>query len=145
MADISGMDLMYQFHNTFNLMRRCYHQSVHDKVGTRHGQGKILSILSREDGIGQKELADRVQIRAATLSELLDKMQKNGWIERKNNENDRRKINIYLTNEGREISLQNREARHEMAETVFGILSDGEKETLKNLLDRLADSLQQEK
>ena len=56
MADISGMDLMYQFHNTFNLMRRCYHQSVHDKVGTRHGQGKILSILSREDGIGQKEL-----------------------------------------------------------------------------------------
>ncbi|MBQ7081925.1 MAG: winged helix-turn-helix transcriptional regulator, partial [Oscillospiraceae bacterium] len=75
MADISGIDLMHQFHHTFNLMHRQYHQIANDKVGIRHGQGKILMILTREDGIGQKELAERLQIRAATLSELLDKMQ----------------------------------------------------------------------
>ncbi|MBQ3241746.1 MAG: MarR family transcriptional regulator [Oscillospiraceae bacterium] len=143
MADISGIDLMHQFHHTFNLMHRQYHQISNDKVGIRHGQGKILMILTREDGIGQKELAERLQIRAATLSELLDKMQKNGWIVRKNNENDRRKINIHITEEGKAVSEQNREARNEMAEKMFGVLSDAEKETLKKLFERLDESLQQ--
>ena len=100
-------------------------------------------ILTREDGIGQKELAERLQIRAATLSELLDKMQKNGWIVRKNNQNDRRKINIHITEEGKAVSEQNREARNEMAEKMFGVLSDAEKETLKKLFERLDESLQQ--
>ena len=100
MADISGEELMHSFRYCFNLMRRRYHQTVHGKVGTRHGQGKILSILRREDGIGQKELAERLQIRAASLSELLDKMQKSGWIQRRVNEKDRRKINIFLTEDG---------------------------------------------
>ena len=143
MADISGIDLMHQFHHTFNLMHRQYHQIANDKVGIRHGQGKILMILTREDGIGQKELAERLQIRAATLSELLDKMQKNGWIVRKNNEHDRRKINIHITEEGKAVSEQNREARNEMAEKMFGVLSDAEKETLKKLFERLDESLQQ--
>ena len=76
MTEISGEELMHLFRYCFNLMRRRYHQTVHGKVGTRQGQGKILSVLRREDGIGQKELAEQLQIRPASLSELLDKMQK---------------------------------------------------------------------
>ena len=100
MADVSGEELMHLFRYCFNLMRRRYHQTVHGKVGTRQGQGKILSILRRENGIGQKELAERLQIRPASLSELLDKMQKSGWIQRQVNERDRRKINVFLTDSG---------------------------------------------
>ena len=73
-------------------------------------QGKILSVLRREDGIGQKELAEQLQIRPASLSELLDKMQKSGWIQRRVNEKDRRKINIFLTEDGKGISQQMIEA-----------------------------------
>ncbi|MBQ7082698.1 MAG: hypothetical protein IJM93_04055, partial [Oscillospiraceae bacterium] len=74
---------------------------------------------------------------------LLEIMQKNGCIVLKNIENDRRKINIHITEEGKAVSEQNREARNEMAEKMFGVLSDAEKETLKKLFERLDESLQQ--
>ena len=117
-------------------------QTVHGKVGTRHGQGKILSILRREDGIGQKELAERLQIRAASLSELLDKMQKSGWIQRRVNEKDRRKINIFLTEDGLGISQQMIEARRDMVNTVFGVLNAQEQEQLEILLSKLISELE---
>lgn len=115
---------------------------MHGKVGTRHGQGKILSILRREDGIGQKELAERLQIRAASLSELLDKMQKSGWIQRRVNEKDRRKINIFLTEDGLGISQQMIEARRDMVNTVFGVLNAQEQEQLEILLSKLISELE---
>ena len=142
MAVISGEELMHSFRYCFNLMRRRYHQTVHGKVGTRHGQGKILSILRREDGIGQKELAERLQIRAASLSELLDKMQKSGWIQRRVNEKDRRKINIFLTEDGLGISQQMIEARRDMVNTVFGVLNTQEQEQLEMLLSKLISELE---
>ena len=123
-------------------MRGRYQQTGHGKVGTRHGQGKILSILRREDGIGQKELAERLQIRAASLSELLDKMQKSGWIQRRVNEKDRRKINIFLTEDGLGISQQMIEARRDMVNTVFGVLNAQEQEQLEMLLSKLISELE---
>lgn len=133
---------MHSFRYCFNLcaggiIRRCT-----GKVGTRHGQGKILSILRREDGIGQKELAERLQIRAASLSELLDKMQKSGWIQRRVNEKDRRKINIFLTEDGLGISQQMIEARRDMVNTVFGVLNAQEQEQLEILLSKLISELE---
>ena len=131
MTEISGEELMHLFRYCFNLMRRRYHQTVHGKVGTRQGQGKILSVLRREDGIGQKELAEQLQIRPASLSELLDKMQK-----------DRRKINIFLTEDGKGISQQMIEARRDMASTVFGVLNEDEQEQLEMLLSKLISELE---
>lgn len=142
MTEISGEELMHLFRYCFNLMRRRYHQTVHGKVGTRQGQGKILSVLRREDGIGQKELAERLQIRPASLSELLDKMQKSGWIQRRGNEKDRRKINIFLTEDGKGISQQMIEARRDMASTVFGVLNEEEQEQLEMLLSKLISELE---
>ncbi len=142
MEENSCEELMHIFRYCFNLMRRQYHQNVHGKVGTQHGQGKILSILRREEGIAQKDLAERLQIRPASLSESLDKMQKNGWIERRTNGEDRRRSNIYLTPEGQEVSLQMIEARRDMANSVFGILNKQEQAQFQALLAKLAEGME---
>ena len=141
MTEISTEELMHLFRYCFNLMRR-YHQTVHDKVGTRHGQGKILSILRQEDGIGQKDLAEKLRIRPASLSELLDKMQKSGWIQRQVNEADRRKINIRLTKEGEKVSQQMVKARREMADQMFGVLTQQEQGELERILQKLVNGLE---
>ncbi len=143
MEENSCEELMHIFRHCFNLMRRQYHRNVHGKVGTQHGQGKILSILRREEGIGQKDLAERLQIRPASLSELLDKMQKSGWIERQVNEQDRRKVNIYLTGKGQEISQQMNEARQEMTNKIFGVLSEEEQAQFRTLLSKLAVGMEE--
>lgn len=83
-----------------------------------------------------------MQIRAASLSELLDKMQKSGWIQRRVNEKDRRKINIFLTEDGLGISQQMIEARRDMVNTVFGVLNAQEQEQLEMLLSKLISELE---
>lgn len=142
MAENSNEELMHLFRYCNNLIRRNYHQSVHGKVGTHHGQGKIFWILREDDGIGQKDLADRLQIRPASLSELLDKMQGSGWIKRQCNEQDRRKVNIYLTEEGMAISEQMIAARREMVNDVFGILTDEERACLDHVLSKLISRME---
>ena len=69
-------------------------------------------------------------------------MQKNGWIERRINGEDRRKINIYLTPEGHEVSLQMIEARRDMANSVFGILNKQEQAQFQALLAKLAEGME---
>ena len=76
------------------------------------------------------------------LSELLDKMQKSGWIQRRVNEKDRRKINIFLTEDGLGISQQMIEARRDMVNTVFGVLNAQEQEQLEILLSKLISELE---
>lgn len=76
------------------------------------------------------------------MSELLDKMQKSGWIQRRVNEKDRRKINIFLTEDGKGISQQMIEARRDMASTVFGVLNEEEQEQLEMLLSKLISELE---
>ncbi len=86
------------------------------------GREKSCRSCAGEDGIGQKSWPNGCKY-AASLSELLDKMQKSGWIQRRVNEKDRRKINIFLTEDGLGISQQMIEARRDMVNTVFGVLN----------------------
>ena len=106
------------------------------------GQYRCLLLLENSGPINQKGLADALQIRPASLSELLDKMQKSGWIQRRVNEKDRRKINIFLTEDGKGISQQMIEARRDMASTVFGVLNEEEQEQLEMLLSKLISELE---
>ena len=70
-------------------------------------------------------------------------MQKSGWIERQVNEQDRRKVNIYLTGKGQEISQQMNEARQEMTNKIFGVLSEEEQAQFRTLLLKLAVGMEE--
>jgi DNA-binding MarR family transcriptional regulator len=56
-----------------------------------------LRALFEEDGISQAELSDRVGMEPATLTRVLDTMERDGLVRRERDAGDRRKINVYLT------------------------------------------------
>ena len=83
--------------------RRQVLQPLLASIGLTFGQGhvRILNTLHTEDGITQKELADRCRMDEATISRNLDKLSRSGYLERKPDPASRRSFLICLTEEGR--------------------------------------------
>lgn len=69
-------------------------------------QMPLIIHLSKKEGCTQKELADMMQIKPSTLNVMIGRMEKNGYIEKKQDEKDSRKSRIYFT-EKEKISVMN--------------------------------------
>ena len=67
------------------------------------GQPKVLDYLRQNDGAMQKDIAQGCHIEAASLSTILNGMEKNGLITRNIDKYNRRNINIFMTEKGKEI------------------------------------------
>ena len=90
---------------------------------SRGGQGKLLLLLYKTGGLTQRELMEMVDVRAGSLSEVLGKLEESGTIERKQNEADRRRVDITLTDAGKQAA-QAEEARvSENRRGLFGTLT----------------------
>lgn len=69
-------------------------------------QWGVLKCLWQEEGISQSEIAEKVDKDKASITRILDIMQKNNLIKRCDDELDRRSYRIFLTEEGK--SLENK-------------------------------------
>ncbi len=114
---------------------RCHHGK------RRRGQARVLTMLSMQEGISQKDLAFLLGIRPQTLGEMLQKLEERELVERKKSEVDGRIIQVYLTDEGRSRAAEIAERRSLVAADMFSVLDEAEKEQLLVILDKLGDEL----
>lgn len=166
--DVSEI-LLHQFIKCIHLMRGTLHRGReagfghHSHFGPHHmhhgamegrargggrgpdmikiGQGRLLSFLLEKDGINQKELSELLRISPASVSELINKLESGGYIERKQNELDKRVSNIFLTDGGRFFAQKMEEERLEVAKDIFVALDEGEQKQLLILIEKIIKSL----
>jgi DNA-binding MarR family transcriptional regulator len=101
------------------------------------GQGRILGFLLRRERIPQREMQELLGVQAGSLSEILSKLEAGGLISRTPNEDDRRSMDIVMTEEGGRIAQESEVHRQQRRETLFQALSEEEKRTLAALLEKL--------
>lgn len=109
--------------------------------GVNFGQWPFLRVLWAEDGLTQSELAARVKMRGPTTVAAVDWLERNGFVRRRANPDDQRKVNVYLTAKARRvypIVVPDIQSVNEKAVRGFTRL---EQETLKRLLGRLRENL----
>jgi MarR family transcriptional regulator, organic hydroperoxide resistance regulator len=70
------------------------------------GHWYFLRALWDEDGLTQRELSHRVGMMEPTTVTALNGMERRGLVQRIRNPRDRRKVNIFLTDKGRELKDQ---------------------------------------
>ena len=87
----------FVLYRTAMAFRKALDSELRRKTGVTFGQWKILALLSREDGLTQKEIADRCEVEGPTLIPIIDKMEKEGFVTRKVDREDRRINRIFLT------------------------------------------------
>src|SRR5438046_9121097 len=64
------------------------------------GQEMLLKCLWNQDGLSQKEIADLMGIQAATVTRMVIRMERAGFVERKTDLEDQRVSLVYLTDLG---------------------------------------------
>lgn len=75
-------------------------------TGLTLGQPKVLDYLKDHDGAGQKEIAAVCHIEQASLTSILNGMEKKGLITRKMSGNNRRSLYVFLTEKGAELAAR---------------------------------------
>lgn len=97
----------------------------------------LVLIAQQEGGIHQKELLEKVHIGAPAMSELVGKLEDDGYIVRTVDPEDRRATLLTLTEKGAARAAEVEDERALRFKSAFAALSDEEKETLSAILDKL--------
>ncbi|MEG1255801.1 MarR family transcriptional regulator [Clostridium sp.] len=71
--------------------------------GSTRVQWIALYYIGKEDGISQKALANKMNVKESTIVRLVDRMEKDSIVKREKEKADRRVTNIYLTDKGNEL------------------------------------------
>ena len=88
--------LCYQLGKTVRKVTRAYRDEIAAYKLT-HGQFFVIVAIMEEEGLLPSELAEKTSQDRATITGLLDRLAKEGWIERRPDKTDRRSLRIYLT------------------------------------------------
>ncbi|MGI6229316.1 MAG: MarR family winged helix-turn-helix transcriptional regulator [Tractidigestivibacter sp.] len=113
---------------------------LHIHAGGRSGKQHLLIRLLKQGGtLPQRALQDTVPVSSAALSETLTKLESEGLIERKRSEQDRRQLDVRLTERGREEAIRCQKQKEAFRKDAMSVFTDDELNELADLLDRLAD------
>ena len=98
----------------------------------------LLVIISKyPEGVRQKTVAEAVGINQSSTSELINKLESDGYLERKADPSDKRATLLFLTEKGTARACEVEDEREERFKDIFGALTPEEKQTLSDLLDKL--------
>ncbi|MGI9386594.1 MAG: MarR family winged helix-turn-helix transcriptional regulator [Methyloligellaceae bacterium] len=112
------------------------------RLGLTRSQWLVLSRLHRRPGASQSELADMLEIEKATAGRLIDRLEENGWVERRPDTADRRINRIYMTAEAEKINIRMRPLARGMVEESLEGLSAEDREQLTDLMLHVKRRLQ---
>ena len=101
------------------------------------GQGRLLVLLNRYGALTQRELIELTGRRSATLSEQLEGMERAGLIVRRKNEQDKRNVDVELTEQGKLAAAKALQNRQAYADKLFAAVPQRKKKQLAGLLDAL--------
>ena len=87
-------------------------------LGLTYTQYIVFLVLWEEDGISVTEIGEKLMLDNGTLSPLLKKMEKAGYINRRRSSDDERVVMITLTEEGRALQEKAKDIPRQMAGCV---------------------------
>ena len=104
--------------------------------------GLVLSILAdSETPLSPNTIADRLIISRASVTSLLDSLEKRGFVKRQPHLSDRRRLLVELTDSGRQVANQFRPIVHQHQKVWLKALNEKEQEQLIQMLHQLQASL----
>lgn len=113
---------------------------LHVHAGGRSGKQHILAKLHQAGGkLSQRELQERSHISSAALSEVLSKLEMEGLVTRSRSDEDRRQMDITLTEEGITQAIMRKREFEAFESECLSCLSEDERIQLLEMLDRLAE------
>ena len=115
--------------------------TVFGQYGLHPSQGFTLSMVVRNPGRSQRELADDMRIERATVTVTLQKLERGGFIRREPDPGDQRVMRIYPTQQGIEAESNIKAEMERFHEACIEALSPEQHEQLTELLQKLENAV----
>lgn len=123
---------------------RLHHHRAHELLeglGLYRGQPPVLFALWEQDGLTHTELARQLEITLPTITRMLQRMEKAGFIQRKPDQTDQRVSRVHLTEAGRAVIADLQVVWGQMEVESFAGFSPDELAILRGLLLRIRENL----
>lgn len=114
--------------------------NVVSKFGVTRSQCVAMYYISKADSINQKELAQSMHIRESTMTGLLDRLERDGLIERKVNSDDMRKKSIFLSKEGRDKLEKVEEISRDFINHAEKDVSEEERDKFYQIMKKMVEA-----
>ena len=111
------------------------------RVGLHVGQEMVLLELWKEDGLKGSELANRLGIEPPTITRMLRRMERCGFVERRSDPADARSFRVHLTEKGRALERLVVRIWEEAEEKTLRGMSPEETLVLRRLLAQVRKNL----
>lgn len=111
------------------------------KYGIVKAQAQLLLLIKENDGCTQKDLASFVGIKYSSMSERLDKLEKNNYIERAVDEDNLKFKRIYITKEGKLAAVQCKRILREIEDILFKGFTKKDKKQFEEYLNKMIGNL----
>ena len=135
-------------HICFNIgrvMRRVYehYESRLAPYNLTAPQYMVFMALYANNGITIGELGQRVALDGSTVTGILDRMEKNGYVERRPNAGDRRSALVFLTGKAQQVAPEIIPFADELDASIRKGHSPRDMAVFEHVLRELAESYQQ--
>ena len=110
------------------------------RSGLRLGQYQVLRHLWDEDGLTPREIADRLDVEMPTVTRTVQRMVRDGLVERQAHPDDARSVRIYLTKRGLDLRPQLAEIIAEQTEHAMRGFTPDERATFVQMLERISEN-----
>ena len=135
------------FFHRLSRLQRLYAKALSRRLalhGVKPGYLDVLDRLWRRDNITQKELHSSLDIKQATLSNTLKRMERDGMLRRVRNEQDRRRTYVVLTEQGHALKKTVRASVEDVQTAVTAGLTVNDRRYFYRILKQMTEHLQSE-
>ena len=122
-------------------LRRNQSNTLLAASGIYAGQDALLYYLDLQDGQTITALVTKMSIQYATISNMIDRMEAAGLLNREKDVADKRISRVYLTQKGKESVSKIADAWRVLETKTIRGLNDDERQQLNSLLKKVADNL----
>jgi len=112
-------------------------------LGVSSAGGLVLGLLRDHGPMAPSAIGERLIVTRATVTGLVDSLERRGFVRRTANPNDRRSVIVEITPEGLQVLAKVRATVHRQERDWVSALSDAELRRLIALLHRIQKGLDQ--
>ena len=140
-VDAEAMEIIIRI-KQLSVGDECAFQEALEPYGLSEGRFYVLCCLFSEEIVGHKapspsEIAEQLGVTRATITGLLDGLERDGFLERRHDGKDRRALTIHLTGKGRGVMDRFIPEQFPRIKAQVFQLSPEDKKTLITLLAKL--------
>jgi DNA-binding MarR family transcriptional regulator len=105
------------------------------------GQDQVMLALNEEDGQTPGQLAARLGVRPPTITKTINRLQAQGFLDKKASDTDARQAHVFLTDAGRDAMLAIQKTLRKTEKQALKGLDKKEQKSLAKLLSRIEANL----